>query len=366
MRIGLDGTPLLGNRTGIGRYVEELIAGLARVAPQDERVVTAFTIRQAAALHDVPDVSVHHRRASAQLLQRVWTRFPFPPVELIGGRVDVFHGTNYVLPPLYRARGVVTVHDLSFLRHADTVEKVTLRLKQLVPRSVARAGAVCALSPAMGAEVQETYGVPASRIVITAPGVGAGFHSAVPASAEALAALGLPSRFALFVGSREPRKGLPLLLSAWAQLWREGVAPPLCLVGPPGWGPALDVSGLPPEAVVMPGFISAADLPTVVASAELLAMPSVYEGFGIPPVEAFATGTPAVVSDLQVMRDNLGALARYAEVGDLEALTDALRRTLAEGRGSAADQASRKAQVAGFTWDACARAARSAYELALS
>jgi glycosyltransferase involved in cell wall biosynthesis len=366
MRVGLDGTPLLGSRTGIGRYVEELVAGLARIAPADERVLTAFTIRQASGLHEIPDVSVHHRRASAQLLQRLWTHVPFPPVELIGGRVDVFHGTNYVLPPLLRARGVVTVHDLSFLRHAETVEKVTLRLAQLVPRSVARAGAVCVLSPAMGVEVQETYGVPDSKIVVTAPGVGPGFHAARGLEPEALAALGLPPRFGLFVGSREPRKGLPLLLAAWAQLWREGVAPPLCLVGPPGWGPALDVSGLPPEAVVLPGFLSAADLPSVVASAELLAMPSVYEGFGIPPVEAFATGTPAVVSDLQVFRDNLGPLARYAAIGDLESLTDALRRTLADGRGSAADQAARQAQVAGLTWDACARAARSAYELALA
>jgi glycosyltransferase involved in cell wall biosynthesis len=366
MRIGLDGTPLLGARTGIGRYVEELVAGLVRIAPADERVLTAFTIRQAAGLAEIPDVSVRHRRASAQLLQRLWTFAPFPPVEFISGRVDVFHGTNYVLPPLRRARGVVTVHDLSFLRHAETVEKVTLRLKQLVPLSVARAGAVCVLSPAMGVEVQETYQVPASKIVLTAPGVGLGFHSAVALGTEALAALGLPPRFALFVGSREPRKGLPLLLTAWAQLWREGVAPPLCLVGPPGWGPSLDVSGLPPEAVVMPGFLSSDDLPAVVASAELLAMPSLYEGFGIPPVEAFATGTPAVVSDLQVFRDNLGSLARYSAVGDLESLTDALRLTLTEGRGSVADQDARKAQVAGFSWDACARAARSAYELALS
>jgi glycosyltransferase involved in cell wall biosynthesis len=366
MRIGLDGTPLLGNRTGIGRYVEELIAGLARIAPHDERVLTAFTIRQAAALAEVPGVSVHHRRASAQLLQRAWTRFPFPAVELISGPVDVFHGTNYVLPPLRRARGVVTVHDLSFLSHAETVEKVTLRLRQLVPRSVARAGAVCVLSPAVSAEVQERYQVPASRIVVTAPGVGPAFHSASPLHPEALAARGLPPRFALFVGSREPRKGLPLLLSAWAVLWREGVAPPLCLVGPSGWGPALDVSGLPPEAVVLPGFLSSADLPSVVASAELLAMPSLYEGFGIPPVEAFAAGTPAVVSDLRVFRDNLGPLARYAEVGNLEALTDALRLTLAEGRGSAAAQAARRAHVADFTWDACATAARSAYQLALS
>jgi glycosyltransferase involved in cell wall biosynthesis len=366
MRIGLDATPLLGSRTGIGRYVEELVAGLARVAPQDERVLTAFTVRGAAALADVPDAEVRSRRAPARLLQQAWLRGSWPPVELLSGRVDVFHGTNFVLPPLRRARGVVTVHDLSFLHHADTVEAATLRFRELVPRSVARAGAVCVLSPAMGEEVQEAYGVPADRLVVTAPGVGPAFRTAVPASAAWLAERGLPAQFALFVGSREPRKGLPDLLQAWARLWREGGAPPLCLVGPPGWGPALDVSGLPPEAVVLPGFVPSADLPTVVASAQLLAMPSRYEGFGIPPVEALATGTPVVVSDLRVLRDNLGDCARYAPVGDVEALAEALRLTLAEGRGTAAEQDRRRARVAGLTWDACASAARSAYQLALS
>ena len=366
MRIGLDATPLLGSRTGIGRYVEELVQGLARVAPEDDRVLTAFTVRGAAPLADVPGVEVRHRRAPARLLQRSWQTLGWPPVEVLSGRVDVFHGTNFVLPPLRRARGVVTVHDLSYLRHADTVEAATLRYRELVPQSVRRASAVCVLSAAMAEEVQEEYGVAEDLIVVTSPGVGAGFLTAEPASPAWLAERGLPTRFALFVGSREPRKGLPVLLEAWARLWRTGAAPPLCLVGPPGWGPALDVSGLPAQAVVLPGFLSSEDLPRVVASADLLAMPSRYEGFGIPPIEALAAGTPVVVSDLRVMRDNLGPHARYAAVGDAESLADALQAALRDGRGSEADRAARREQVAGFTWDACALAARRAYSLALS
>ena len=366
MRVGLDGTPLLGRRTGIGRYVEELVRGLALVAPEDERVLTAFTVRGAAPLHDVSGVRVHHRRAPARLLQHGWQRASWPPVELLSGRVDVFHGTNFVLPPLRRARGVVTVHDLSYLRHADTVEATTLRLRALVPQSLRRASVVCVLSNAMAVEVQQEYGVPAEQLVITPPGVSPAFTTAVPASAAWLASKGLPERFALFVGSREPRKGLPSLLAAWARLWQEGETPPLCLVGPPGWGPGLDVTALPPEAVVLPGYLSQEDLPRVVASAQLVAMPSRYEGFGIPPVEALAAGTPVVVSDLDVMRANLGDQARYAAVGDVDALAAALRTTLSEGRGSAADQAARRSQVARFTWAACAQAAHGAYQLALA
>jgi glycosyltransferase involved in cell wall biosynthesis len=365
MRIGLDATPLLGSRTGIGRYVEQLVAALGRVAPEDERVLTAFTVRGAEPLGQVPGVSVRHRRAPARLLQQAWLRGSWPPVELIGGPVDVFHGTNYVLPPLRRARGVVTVHDLSFLHHADTVEAATQRFRDLVPRSLSRAGAVCVLSDAVGVEVQEAYGIPAERLVVTPPGAGPAFREAQPATTAWLSARGLPSSYGLFVGSREPRKGLTYLLQAWARLWHEGAAPPLCLVGPPGWGPALDVSGLPPEAVVLPGYVPSEDLPAVVASAAVLAMPSLYEGFGIPPVEALAAGTPVVVSDLRVMRDNLGDQASYAPVGDVDALTEALRAALQAGRGTAAAQDARRQQVAAFTWDACALAAHRAYELAL-
>lgn len=366
MKVGLDGTPLLGPRTGIGRYVEELVRGLALVAPEDERVLTAFTVRGAAALHEVVGVQVRHRRAPARLLQHSWQRLAWPPVELLTGRVEVFHGTNFVLPPLRRAKGVVTVHDLSYLRHSDTVEEATLRLRALVPQSLRRASVVCVLSSTVALEVQQEYGVPAEQLVLTPPGVSTAFRTATPAPGAWLASRGLPPRFALFVGSREPRKGLQSLLQAWAQLWRQGGAPPLCLVGPPGWGPDLDVSGLPPEAVVLPGYVSQPDLPHIVASAQLLAMPSRYEGFGIPPVEALAAGTPVVVSDLAVMRDNLGDQARYAAVGDVEALVAALRATLDEGRGSSAMQAARRAQVARFTWEACARAAHHAYRLALA
>ena len=362
MRIGLDGTPLLGPRTGIGRYVEGLLTGLAD--GPDELVLTAFTWRGAEPLDAIPGVRVRHRRAPARLLQRSWETLSWPPTEMLCGPVDVFHGTNYVLPPSRRAAGVVTVHDLSFLHHADTVERATLRFQQLVPRSLARARAVCVLSETLATEVCDQYGVARDRVVVTRPGVGPAFTAAEPAPADWLEARGLPPEYAVFVGSREPRKGLPVLLQAWARLWNEGAAPPLCLVGPPGWGRAVDLSGLPAEAVRIPGFLLDADLPAVLASARLLAMPSRYEGFGIPPLEALATGTPVVVSDLPVFRENLGTHARYAAVGDADALAEALHAVLAAGPGTASDRQARRDHAATFTWQACAAAARTAYALA--
>ncbi len=362
MRIGLDGTPLLGARTGVGRYVHGLLDGL-RGGP-DELVLTAFTWRGARPLHDEPGVEVRHRRLPARGLQAAWRHVSWPPVETVCGPVEVFHATNYVLPPLRRAGGVVTVHDLSFLHHADTVQTATLRLRDLVPRSLARAGAVCVLSEAMAEELEDAYRVPAERIVVTRPGVEDAFLKATPADPSWLAARGLPPEFAVFVGSREPRKGLPALLAAWRELWSQGAAPPLALVGPPGWGPALDLAGVPEGAVAVPGYLADHDLPAVLASAQLLVMPSVYEGFGIPPLEALATGTPVVVSDLPVFRENLGGFARFTAVGDGEALVEALRGAVASGRGTQHEQQARRAHAAGFTWERCAAEARRAYGLA--
>src|SRR3954447_17685063 len=146
MRIGLDATPLLGVRTGVGRYVAELVRHLPEALQGgDELVATAFTLRGAADLQrNVPTgVSARNRRVPARLLQHLWARTSVPPVGLLTGRVDVFHGTNFVLPPVGRGRGVVTVHDLAYVRLPETVSDASLRYARLVPRSLERASVVC-------------------------------------------------------------------------------------------------------------------------------------------------------------------------------------------------------------------------------
>lgn len=359
MRLGVDGTPLLGARTGVGRYVRGLLSGLQ--GGPEEVVLTAFTWRGGAPLADVPDVLVRHRRLPARALRAAWEHASWPPLEAVCGAVDVFHATNYVLPPARGAAGVLSVHDLAYLHHADTVRPVTRRLQREVPRALQRARAVCVLSETVAGEVVEAYGVPRGDVFVTRPGVDEAFRTAARAEPAWLAARGLPSEYAVFVGSREPRKGLPVLLAAWRLLRQRGEVPPLCLVGPPGWGPELDLAGLPADAVVLPGYLHDEDLPALLASAQLLVMPSRYEGFGIPPLEALATGTPVVVSDLPVFRENLADQASYVSLGDVEALTHTLAATLTAGRGDASVQHRRREHTRPFTWAACATSARAAY-----
>lgn len=359
-RTVLDATPLLGRRTGVGRYVSSLLAALVADQPDGERLgVTAFTWRGAEGLSDLvpPGVDVVHRRAPARVLQALWTRLPTPPVELLAGRCDVFHATNFVLPPMRRASGVVMVHDLSFAVHPDVVTPAVLRYQRLVPRSVARAAVVVCPSEAMAAEVRAHYGLPADRVRATPLGVDPAWSSAVPLDAAGLRALGLPERYLLFVGTREPRKGLPALLAAHVDARAaDPDVPPLVLTGPAGWGPALDL----PEGILTTGWLKEADLRSVVASATALALVSRYEGFGLPLLEALACGTPVVASDLPVFREVVGGHGALVAPGDRDALAAALVAASTAAPDEDARQA-RREWSAQFTWARCARLTRVAY-----
>ena len=359
IRVGLDATPLLGPRTGIGRYTGSLLAALAsgpREADRLELVAAAFTLR--GRLPDLTGVQVRSRPVPARALQLAWSRAEWPPVELLTGRLDVFHATNFVLPPLRRARGVVTLHDLAFLHLADTVSAASARYRVLVPRSLRRAAVVLTPSEAVASQVREAYATELARSgapVIAIPhGVSPGWAKASPPSETLRRRLGLPSEYVLFVGTLEPRKDLPTLLAAHRLV---SGAPPLVLVGPSGWGAEVDLSGC-----LTPGFLDDDDLRPVVAGASVLVLPSRDEGFGLPVLEALAAGTPVVASDLPALREVGGAHATYAPVGDVEAFAQALRQVL----HAPGDPLGARSHAAGFSWSRSAERHRDAYTLAQS
>jgi glycosyltransferase involved in cell wall biosynthesis len=346
LRVGLDATPLLGTRTGVGTYVAGLLGALRDVEP----VLTAFTWRGVESLP--PGYARAPRRFSARALQELWMRTDWPPVEALSGPVDVFHGTNFVLPPTRRAAGVVTVHDLTYEHHADTVTPASLRYRTLVPRALRRGALALALTEAGADDLRERYALPAERVMVTPLGVGEQWFAA-PGERPP----GLPAEYVLFVGSLEPRKNLPVLLDAMRRL--PG-APPLVLVGPPGWGPAIESA----PNVLTPGYLDGPRLVAAVAHASALVLPSRYEGFGLPPLEALAAGTPVVVSDLPVLREVLGEHAAYATVGDADALAAALAATLQEGDGGPVARAARVTYARQYTWERCAAATVAAYQRA--
>jgi glycosyltransferase involved in cell wall biosynthesis len=359
MRVVLDASPLMGRRTGVGRYVEGLVSGLLAVTDPPDVALAAFTLRGERPAVGAPWVGP---RVPASVLRALWRRGPLPPVEWLTGRAAVFHATNYLLPPLRRAAGVVTVHDLSFLLHADTVTPGVLRYRDQVPPALHRAAAVITVSHAMRTEVIDHLGIAPEKVHPVQLGVDPAWTASPAPSAAVRAELGLPPDYLLFVGSIEPRKDLPTLLDALRLLQADGAElPPLVLAGPAGWGPPVEDRGLRPGAVIRLGWVEDALLRRVVAGAAALVLPSRYEGFGLPPLEAFACGTPVVASDLPVLREVLGPLAAYAPVGDSSGFAAAIRAVLADDGGPAARDA-RRQRAASFTWQRCAEQTLAVYE----
>ncbi len=360
--VGVDATPLLGRRTGIGRYTEHLIGALGR---RDDVTVraTAFTARGWRELAAAVPQGVNARclPVPARALRAVWTRAEFPTVGLFCGRTEVFHGTNFVLPPTGRAGGVMTIHDLAYLTNPDTVDATSRALVDLVPRGLRRAAAVCTPSAAIGEQVREAYGPALPELVVTPLGVQERwFDTAGPDVAER-ERLDLPDDYFVFVGTREPRKDLACLTAAYSRLRRDAAGrriPELVLVGPDGWGP-----GQPPLAgVSIHGYQSQDDLPTVVAGARALVMPSRDEGFGLPALEALACGTPVIVSAVPAVLEVTGGHAAVFPIGDDQALSSLLAAAAQADPGH--DRDARRAYARRWTWSACAAATMTAYQIA--
>ena len=361
LRVGIDATPLLGQRTGVGRYVSALLSALADGPAGDglDLRATAFTVRGRGALAAAlpPGIPAVGRPVPARLLRSSWSRGGPPPVEWLSGKVDVFHATNFVLPPRRRAAGVLTVHDLGFLRVPETLAPANLVYRTLVPRGVREAALTLTPTETVRQELIAEFTLDPGRVAVTPLGVDDAWFSPSAPGPDAP-----EPPYVLFVGTVEPRKGLPTLLAALRRC-PPGTAPRLVVAGPAGWGPELDTDGIGTE-VVRTGFLTDERLRGLVAGAAALALPSRYEGFGLPVLEALASGTPVLASDIPVLREVGGGHARYLPGDDVDAWAEALSAA-AEAR-SAHDPAPGIAWARRWTWDACADSTAAAYRVAAS
>jgi glycosyltransferase involved in cell wall biosynthesis len=358
MKIALDATPLLGRSTGVGTYVRGLTSGLAELPGLDLRAVP-FTLRGGRRPAGLPRaVQWRHLPVPARALQAAWARTSIPPVEALSGRVDVFHATNFVAPPALRSASVVTVHDLTYLRFPEWVTAPVLRYRHLVPRALDRPGTVVVTpTQAVADEVTSTYSLPEDRVVVTPLGVDPAWSEARPVDDAWLARRGLPGEFLLFVGAREPRKNLSTLLDAHRRARAEGTVPDLVLAGPAGWGAEAELGA----GVHVAGWLSQAELHGVVARARAMLLPSHYEGFGLPLLEAMAAGTAVIASDVPAHREVAGGHVRLIPPADVDGWAEALATAAPL---DLPHQARAAAWAQRHTWKACAEATLDAYRRA--
>jgi glycosyltransferase involved in cell wall biosynthesis len=259
---------------------------------------------------------------------------------------------------------VVTVHDLAFARFPEWVDDASLAYRTLVPRALSRAAAILTPSHAIAMDLEEQFQVPSDRITVTPLGVADAWFD-IESYREPVDTRDASNGYLVAVGTLQPRKGLDVLLDAYRSLiGQDPTTPPLVLVGPSGWGPSLDRAGLPPERVIVPGYISEARLRRLVARARMLIFPSRYEGFGLPPLEALAAGTPVVSSDLAPIREVVGRHAMLVPPGDAGALSHAIACYL-DRPPSPSALAEAREHARTFTWQRCVDATEAVYRKVL-
>lgn len=358
----LDYRPALTRRTGVGEYAHELAAALARTAPEGDRLrlfTSSWSDRPADEPGRWPGVDLVDRRVPVRVLNWLWHRRGWPPVEWLAGEADVAVSMHPLLMPARRARQVVTVHDLDFLRHPErTSGEVHRDYAALVKAHTRRAALVVVNSTDTARAVEAELGVPADRIVLCRPGL--------PGWIGAPAARPAPSPgYVLYLGTLEPRKNIGTLLDAWALLTRQRQdLPKLRLVGAAGpeagsWLARLQVPPLA-GAVEYTGYVPDARRREEYSGARLLVLPSWHEGFGLPALEAMALGVPVVASNRGALPEVVGNAGLLVPPDDARGLARAIARVLDEPATASAMSARGLEQAAGFTWDAAAIRLREA------
>jgi len=398
MRIAIDYTSAVRQRAGIGRYTRELVTALLQLGSPHHYVVFAATgglskVRWRGAIDRLrtvsdgpasvhapavvrwesppPSAEMHSRPTIRRIplsddwVARLWHRLRLPiPAELVTGPVDILYSPDFALPPTRRVcRTLLTVHDLSFVHHPEAFVPALRRyLERVVPRSIDRADLVLADSDHTRSDLIRLFSVPADRVMVVYPGVEDRFRPyPEPAASEVLReryAIG-DCPYILSVGTLQPRKNYRRLIEAFCRSEvsrRMGVQ--LLIAGGRGWLYQDLVEEVEKhDAVRLVGFVEDRDLPALYRHAALFAFPSLYEGFGLPVLEAMASGIPVVCSNSSSLPEVAGGAALLVDPLDTDAWAAALTQVL-EDEGLRAEMIERGiVQAARFDW------ARSASQL---
>ncbi|HLL76766.1 MAG TPA: glycosyltransferase family 1 protein [Pyrinomonadaceae bacterium] len=379
MRIGIDGIPLATPKTGIGHYTFEVARELARSRPADEFELIApvpIAARPGGA-EGGPGVAPANLRACVPRtdgsLRRRWWSFGLP-LHLREQNFTLYHGTNYNVPPWADCPTVVTVHDLSLLLHPETHEARLVELaRRRLPVMTRTAAHVLTDSESVRAEICDLLGVEPERVTAVPLAARRAFCPAAPGEAEEVRRrLGVREDFVLFVGTVEPRKNLLTLVRAFDLLARAStLRPQLVIAGRKGWltEELYELVERSPSAsrILFTGYVTDEELCALYSSCRVFAYPSLYEGFGLPPLEAMACGAPVVASRIPVIEETAGAeAARLVAPTDAEALAAALAELLRDDAARSELAARGLARAAEFTWERTARQTFEVYERVLA
>jgi len=361
MRIGINVHLLSTTHTGIQHYIRALVPELIAQASEHEVVLYG----EASQMPAPTDGRVRWVSAARPLrsgAQRVvWEQTVLPHL-LRRQRIDALFSPAFTWPMLWTGTGAVTVHDLNFEVSPQTIHPIRRAyLRRITRWSSHRAPWVIAISQATASDIVRLYRVPEQKMRVIPYGLDATFTRDNACALEPMVRqrYGLPERFLLFVGTLEPRKNLPRLLEAYARARQQTSLPPLVLVGAPGWqheriaaqACRLGIGG----QLVFAGYIPREHLPGVYAAAWALLYPPLYEGFGLPPLEAMGCGTPVLTSSTSALPEVVGDAALLVNPTDVEQIAEGIHHITHDTALRERLVAHGFQRVTQFRWDVAAK-----------
>jgi glycosyltransferase involved in cell wall biosynthesis len=360
LRVAIDVLPLAGQPSGVGSACRGLLEALA-ADPAVELSAYALARKAYQVRRDLP-VRVRFRGfpVPALVAQRAWLAGAIPSAELVARPADVVHGTNFVVPPARCTATVATVHDLTSIRYRELCTGAVLRYPELVQRSIDRGAVVHVPSAFVRGEVLELLKADADAVRVVPWGV-----PPVPAP-DSLPPVGAP--YVLALGTVEPRKDYPSLVEAFFQLSDELPELRLVIAGADGWGAEsltdAVVARRLEDRVIRLGYVNEAERTALLWNADLLAYPSLYEGFGFPPLEAMAAGVPVVATRTGAIPEVVGDAAVLVAPRDPEALAAAIRSALEDSGLRQRLVAAGHARAERFSWGETERQMVALYRFA--
>jgi len=359
-------------RTGVAYAAINQASALARLSPTAD--LRLFATRSGSAAESVPEFTGLFAKKTVlprmgALKRHCWSRFNQPPIEWFTGPCDIAHGFFHLLPAARRAKRVVTVHDLSFIRHPEWHTDETVRVHtELVQHAVRHADAIVTVSETVRLEMLDILDAEPSQIFTVPNGIDPAEFDG-PMDADAFAALvqrlGISNApYLIYIGTIEPRKNLENLVHGYRHA-RKHTDPELklLLVGKMGWRTeTIEDIIAQDDGVIHAGHLPRTDMITLLKGAAACVYPSIYEGFGLPVLEALAAGTPVVTSKIPVFCEVAGDAALFVSPVDPPAMGDAMSRTITDESLRARLIEKGLARAGQLTWEASARKLFEVYQ----